>query len=205
MAVERAWIFGDGAQPWSFDCVVRELGSSDSEFTENPVETGVPFADHGFRRPRRLEVECIVTDTPLHDKDVNGNAIADVFAGAKRSATALEKLLDLQEALEPFDVQTGLRLWQGYLIEHLEWDTTAETAEALWFRAVLREVFRLTTATIIYPPRAPGATSRRAAQKTVEGEKKTKEPTATERESAALTLAKGNPLVRQLLGLGAGP
>lgn len=199
MPAARAWIFGDGAQPWSFDGVIREAGSSDSEFTENPVENGVPISDHGYRKGRRLELEYIVSDTRLHDKDANGNVIADVFAGAQRSATALEKLLDLQEALEPFDIQTGLKLWQGFLIEHLEWDQTAETAGALWFRATLRELLRVSTSTIIFPPRAAGATARRAGQKTVEGEKKTTDPTGSDRDSAALSLAKANPLVKGLL------
>lgn len=196
---DRAWIFGDGKPAWSFDCVVRELGSSDGEFTTNPVESGVPITDHAFRQPRRLELEYIVSDTRLHDKDVNGEPIADVFAGAQRSATALQLMLDLQESFEPFDVQTGLRLWKGFLIEHLEWDQTSETSGALWFRAILREVFRLSTATVTFPPRAAGATSRRASKTTVEGEKKTTDATGSERDSAALSIAKGNPIVKGLL------
>ena len=48
-----------------FDCVTSETHEGISELTEHAVETGAPISDHKRVKPRRLTIECLVTNTPL--------------------------------------------------------------------------------------------------------------------------------------------
>jgi hypothetical protein len=187
---ERTWFLGGGQADIGFDSVVRERRSSKMTVTKNPVADGVPISDHAYREPRELELEIRVSDTWLHARDEFGTPKSDRYTSQQgpdalavrgstgetsRSATALAILYDLQESAEPFSVQTGLRLFPNMIIEEIEDETTVKNPTTLSARITLVEVIRVSTRTVIYPPRKPGKPHRQASAKVEGGDKKTDE------------------------------
>lgn len=195
-AVKRAWIIansnvGDdvlGNEVMSFDTVIREGHVSELEVTDNPIETGAVVSDHAFMKPATLEFEGAVGDVWLYGKDQNGNPVTDLFqSSTSRAAVAFARLLGLQRIAEPFSVQTGLKLYQNMVITSLSAEQDKDTAAILFFRAHLREVIRVSTRTVVYPPRKDGKAHRQASKRGSGGEKKGTPPTRTECDSTTMS------------------
>src|SRR4051812_1304085 len=116
--VTRAFIFTDGSEAWSFDAVIREGHTSRATITRNPVETGVKLSDHAYMEPEEIYLEAAVGDVWLHSADENGNPKSDVWASdSGRASNCWHLLRDLQRNLEPFNLQTGLELYEEVMIE----------------------------------------------------------------------------------------
>ena len=155
-----------------FDAVFEETHEADLEVTDNPVETGVVVSDHAFMKPLRVKISAGVSDTPL-------TAVTDdPFASdAGRSRRAFELLTELQKRAEPFDLQTGLKLYENMVCTSIRTSQDKDSSGALLFTAELREVIIVYTQVVTYPPRKPGATKRQAGPKKDKGEQQGKEVT----------------------------
>ena len=148
-----------------FDAVFEETHESELEVTDNPVETGVVVSDHTYMRPMTVSISAGVTDTPL------AAAANDQFASdSGRSRRAYDLLLELQKSGEPFDVQTGLRLYQNMVCKMVRTSQDKDSSGALLFTATLREVLIVYTQVVKYPPRRAGTTKRQAGAKKDNGE-----------------------------------
>jgi hypothetical protein len=155
-----------------FDAVFEETHEADLEVTDNPVETGVVVSDHAFMKPLKVTLSAGVTDTPL----VVGTD--DPFASdAGRSRRAYELLTELQKRAEPFDLKTGLKLYENMVCTSIRTSQDKDSSGALLFTAELREVIIVYTQVVTYPPRKPGATKRQAGPKKDKGEQQGKEVT----------------------------
>ncbi len=175
-----------------FDAVVREAHESTMTVTENPVETGVSIADHMYANPLRLSIAAVVTDTPMRAQ------AGDRFASERsRSQRAYELLMDLQRRREPFEVQTGLRLYRDMVCTGLRTEQDKDTARVLSFEAELREVLIVSTQVVKYPPRKAGATTRQASTKKVKGQVAGKDKAA---DAAKTGTTSGQSLASRLKG-----
>lgn len=155
-----------------FDAVFEETHEADLEVTDNPVETGVVVSDHAFMKPLRVKISAGVSDTPL------AVVADDPFASdAGRSRRAFELLTELQKRAEPFDLQTGLKLYENMVCTSIRTSQDKDSSGALLFTAELREVIIVYTQVVTYPPRKPGATKRQAGPKKDKGEQQGKEVT----------------------------
>lgn len=155
-----------------FDAVFEETHEADLEVTDNPVETGVVVSDHAFMKPLRVKISAGVSDTPL------AVVTDDPFASdAGRSRRAFELLTELQKRAEPFDLQTGLKLYENMVCTSIRTSQDKDSSGALLFTAELREVIIVYTQVVTYPPRKPGATKRQAGPKKNKGEQQGKEVT----------------------------
>lgn len=155
-----------------FDAVFEETHEADLEVTDNPVETGVVVSDHAFMKPLRVKISAGVSDTPL------AAVTDDPFASdAGRSRRAFELLTELQKRAEPFDMQTGLKLYENMVCTSIRTSQDKDSSGALLFTAELREVIIVYTQVVTYPPRKPGATKRQAGPKKDKGEQQGKEVT----------------------------
>ena len=174
-----------------FDAVFEETHEADLEVTDNPVETGVVVSDHAFMKPLRVKISAGVSDTPL------AAVTDDPFASdAGRSRRAFELLTELQKRAEPFDLQTGLKLYENMVCTSIRTSQDKDSSGALLFTAELREVIIVYTQVVTYPPRKPGATKRQAGPKKDKGEQQGKEVTSEAqkeklRESLANALGVG--------------
>lgn len=157
-----------------FDAVFDETHESDLEVTDNPVETGVVVSDHAYMKPLKVTLLAGVSDIVLDDA-----VTSDPFASdSGRSKRAFELLCDLQKKAEPFDVQTGLKLYTNMICTSIRTSQDKETAGVLVFNAELREVLIVNTQAVKYPPRKAGATKRQAGPKKDKGEQQGKEVTS---------------------------
>lgn len=155
-----------------FDAVFEETHEAELEVTDNPVETGVVVSDHAFMKPLRVKISAGVSDTPL------AAVTDDPFASdAGRSRRAFELLTELQKRAEPFDLQTGLKLYENMVCTSIRTSQDKDSSGALLFTAELREVIIVYTQVVTYPPRKPGATKRQAGPKKDKGEQQGKEVT----------------------------
>ena len=155
-----------------FDAVFEETHEADLEVTDNPVETGVVVSDHAFMKPLRVKISAGVSDTPL------AAVTDDPFASdAGRSRRAFKLLTELQKRAEPFDLQTGLKLYENMVCTSIRTSQDKDSSGALLFTAELREVIIVYTQVVTYPPRKPGATKRQAGPKKDKGEQQGKEVT----------------------------
>jgi hypothetical protein len=189
----RAWFLADGTA-LSFDTNIREMHASELTVTDNPVETGVVVSDHAYMQPDRLDMDARVSDVSIHG--VNG---ADPFSSTEiddfgdvslssvsRSQAAWKILTDLQRSAQPFQVQTGLKLYQNMVIISLSGTQDKDTANVLDFHVTLRAIEIVSTQTVTFPPRKPKKPSRTASPKVSSGEKSADPVTSP--QSASLLL-----------------
>lgn len=167
-----------------FDATFREAHTSEIEITESPVEDGSVIADHAYKLPEECVISAAVSDSPLA---VSNN---DQFASPNgRSKKAYELLQELQARRQPFDVQTGLKLYRNMLIKKISTTQDKDSANVLRFEATLRQVIIVGTQVVSYPPRAAGATNNQASQTKDKGEQQAtelKEETPKEKNKSAL-------------------
>lgn len=167
----------------TFDAVFEETHESTLEVTDNPVETGVVVSDHAYMKPGKITLSAGVSDTPL----VVGTT--DVFASdSGRAKRAFELLVELQAKAEPFDVQTGLKLYKNMICTSVRTSQDKDTSGALVFTADIREVLIVYTQVVKYPPRKAGATKRQAGAKKDKGEQQGTEQTGAKKQSLAAKL-----------------
>ena len=177
-----------------FDAVFEETHESELEVTDNPVETGVVVSDHAFMKPLKVTLSAGVSDTPLKYWQSSGGTGKDAWtkqdgddpfaSDSGRVRRAYELLTELQALAEPFDVQTGLKLYSNMVCTSIRTSQDKETAGALLFTATLREVIIVYTQVVSYPPRKAGATKRQASAKKDKGEQQGKEVTETPKKQS---------------------
>lgn len=181
-----------------FDAVFEESHQSDLEVTDNPVETGVVVSDHAYMKPLQLTLSAGVSDTPLDGYGGGYQVVDGALSGGKfdfwsrsapndkfasdsgRAKRAFELLTELQRKAEPFDVQTGLKLYQNMICTSIRTKQDKDTANVLVFEATLREVLIVNTRSVKYTPKAKkGATNRQTTPKQNAGEQQIKQAEAS--------------------------
>jgi hypothetical protein len=99
----------------TFDVTIEERHSDKLNITSHPVQTGADISDHAYKLPQ--EVTLTVGKGALGD----AHAPRDVY----------EKVRELQESREPFDIITGKREYKNMLIRDIMETTSAETENSL--------------------------------------------------------------------------
>lgn len=154
----------------TFDCVISEKHTLELAVTDNPIESGVSVTDHSYMKPYALEIDAGVTNSPMPWR-----LFTDSYGfGEARTKQAFEQLEALMRTREPFDVQTGLKLYTNMICTRVETTQDKTSANVFRFTATLREVIIVSTQTIEYPPREKGKTANQANQKKSSGEKQSK-------------------------------
>lgn len=170
----------------TFDATFEEVHESALEVTDNPVESGVVVSDHAYMQPLRLVISAGVSDTPLR------LPTNDKFSqGESRSRNAFNLLAKLQASAEPFDIQTGFKLYKNMVCTRINAPQSAALANAFEFTAEFREVIIVKTETVTYPARRKaGATSKQASKKKQKGEQQAKEPTEQKKPAVKKSILK---------------
>ena len=166
-----------------FDAVFEEDHTAELEVTDNPIESGVTVSDHAYMKPLKVKIKAGVSDAVLNP--ITRFFGADQFSGGtSRSKRAFDLLCDLQKSAEPFDVQTGLKLYKNMVCTSIRTSQDSSTSSALIFEAELREVIIVTTEAVTYKP-----TKARQAQKPKGGGEQQGKPIEDPKKSDALTKA----------------
>lgn len=165
--------------PVPLDVVAREYHESRLSITTNPVEAGADITDHAYLEPKRLTIEPVIGGW--------GDGVTNGF-GSTRPAAAFEMILALQETREPFDVVTGLTLYQNMLIDSVVVDRVPENSRVLWFVVDLAEVIIVDTETT--PASADGGDASRGSRQSGVGKDRLASGATTDRASP--TVDRGN-------------
>lgn len=153
-----------------FDAVFEEEHYLEMAVTDNPVESGVSVTDHAYMRPHKLRIQAGVTNTPLASKNDGYGS------GELRTREAYRKLEELMVRREPFDVQTGLRLYKSMVCTSIVTDPqSASSSNSLVFTANLRSITIVDTQVVKYPPRKAGKAQNQGGKKKDQGEKQAEE------------------------------
>jgi hypothetical protein len=184
--IDRHFDFGNDAagahEIVVFDSVLSEAHDFEIAIVDDPVETGVSLSDHAYRKPRKLQMEVAVSDTPLLS-DGKGTPSAQLATtwtnggSVRRSVVAWNYIVDKANTFAIFDVQTGLELYQNMMFEAGSASTTKDTAGCLRATIKLKQITFATTQMVAYPPRGPKKTQRAGAESTEEGRKESEETT----------------------------
>lgn len=113
-------IFGRNIGAVPIDVVISEKHTSSLEVAEHPIEGGGLISDHAWRKPRKLIIEGVIASIP--------------------AMSAWEALLSVQEAREPIDIVTGLKLYDSMVVKELTAERDQKTSRILSFTAELQEV-----------------------------------------------------------------
>lgn len=142
---------------FTLDCSINEVHSRESPPTEFPVEDGTTITDHILVKPFQLELNGMVSDTPISliasaittgasavlpraGILAGGAAFALYSAIAKSqspSVLAFGQLLKLQAQRQPFTVITSLQRYPSMWIKSLSVPRDAKTGDALVFKLTL--------------------------------------------------------------------
>lgn len=163
-----------------FDATLREAHTLEIEVTDNPIETGSEVSDHMFVKPKRLTLAAVVSDVNLHPTN------SDLYQGPSRSQAAFQLLESLQESGEPFNIQTGLKLYTNMMCLVVRAEQDKDSDGALLFEADFKEADIVTTQTVTYPPRAAGKTTRQASPTLQKGKQQGTQVTQTQKNQSAL-------------------
>ena len=141
--------------------VIRESHKDELTITEHPIQLGSPIADHAFKRPAELTIECAWSDSPparnLLDAAQNilssTRTASSVLTGeaSTQSKAAYALLRGLQDNRVLLDVTTGKRIYTNMLLQSLSVVTEADSENILMVTAVLREVFIVQAQTATIP------------------------------------------------------
>jgi len=148
-----------------FEGVVSESHTANSTFTNNPVEFGPVITDHRINQPRTLTLTATVTDNPLH-LPVN-NWGADV-SGQTYSKAAWAKLNDIRENSYPFELVSGLQVYNNMLIANMSCSQDVDSLTALNITINFKEV-------IVVKSRTEAVTKESVSQKVYEQTSETAE------------------------------
>jgi hypothetical protein len=138
------------------DVTIEENHLDELEITNHPVEQGATISDHAFKRP--VEVVMRVGWSPSRAIGSSGDILGDLASrvtdvtGRGYIQDAYNQLLDLQEALEPFDVVTGKRNYSNMLLQGLSVTTDKTSENMLMVEARFREVIIVQTQVTTLPP-----------------------------------------------------
>lgn len=127
------------------DVTLEENHEDGLTITEYPVENGANISDHATIKPKRVSIRVAASDA-------GGSLLED--SGENRSIEIYQKLLDLMEAREPFEVITAKRSYKNMLIESISAPTDSQSQNALIAAIECREVITATVETTSVPPRA---------------------------------------------------
>lgn len=178
-----------------FDSTFSEKHEVSAEITQNPVETGVNVADHMFMKPRRVTISAGVSDVHL-------SAITnDQFSGgSSRSQAAYNLLTQLQASFEPFNVQTGLKLYENFVVKTITCEQDKDTPYAFVFIAELEEVIFVSTQMVTLPPLASGSTQRQAGTPVQRGNVQPTQVTDPQKQQEIMDQATGTAALNAIMG-----
>ena len=144
---------------------ISERHNDELEITQHPVEQGASIADHAFKRPARVLIECGYSNSGF-DAGFDPNYVKEQY----------NNFLNLQASRQPFQITTGKRLYTNMLIRSLDCTTDHKTENALLLRVDCQQILIAQTQVVTIPdssvmanPQKTGATQNTGTQQLAPG------------------------------------
>lgn len=121
---------------YPMDLAVSETHGFTSEVAEHPVERGADITDHVRARPITIDMECIVSDTPLakiaNDLTRQGSTLP--------SEDAYAHLLAIRDARQPVTIETSLGTFSSMAMLSLSVPRDAGKSGGLFFTVSFQQI-----------------------------------------------------------------
>jgi hypothetical protein len=138
------------------DASLTETHDVENEVTEHPVEAGYVITDHVRRKPQRVTIEGIVSNTPVISKAVRfatgGDSVED-----GRAESAYATLMAIFDSAKVISIITGLKQYDNMVVESLRFPRDKNTGSTLRFTACCKEIRVAASQTVkVTQPRGAG-------------------------------------------------
>lgn len=135
--------------PMIANVTVEEIHNDEVEITQHPVERTADITDHAYPLPPTLVVR--IGYAPA---GAGGGGFFGLLPGVGDPVSLnsiYQQFLDLKDARELMEVQTGKRVYQDMLIKSLAVTTDQDTENALFITVTLQHVILVNTQTVKVP------------------------------------------------------
>lgn len=157
----RIAIVDRATQFLELEATVRETHTASAQVTDHPVENSTDITDHIRRLPEELQLEGIVSDTPiLVLAAFRATPAVPGTDPTARAKAAYEFLRDIKDQGRLVDVSTKLRDYSNMAITNFSVSRDKDTSNILAFSLTLREIQIATTEVVAGPALAKGAANR---------------------------------------------
>jgi hypothetical protein len=120
------------------DAFLQETHEMRAKATEHPVEDGTSVVDHVQLQPTTLQIEGVVSNTPL---DFIGMPIISAIGGDNDHAQkTFEKLEKLFADRQPITIATTLKSYKNMVLENISIQRNAKTSGALRFSCSAKQI-----------------------------------------------------------------
>jgi len=179
------------------DAVISESHVNEVSLTNNPVELGAEITDHAVVQPKRLNIVAQVSDTPMGLAAFG--QIVDLVTGLfgtsttdniTRSNAAYNAIVQLQEAREPIEIQTKLKLYTNMIITNVSVQQDKNTSRIVRMSIDVQQVI-ITQSEIVQLSEdqlQAGSAKEQASPAEKSGRKEAVEPSAATNKSFAKIL-----------------
>jgi len=175
-----------------FDASLSESHLSEADITDHPVEEGANIADHIRNRPDSIEINGVVTNTPiayLASLTAKSPLTSDLGSVDDRVETAYQELLRIKNAGELVEVITSLRTYKNMVLKSVSVVRDQANGNILNTSVALREMLIANALSVDLPIPAEVVDK----VKTKKGKKSKKAATTKQNETSL-------ELLNQLLG-----
>jgi hypothetical protein len=125
---------------YPMDLAISEAHGFEASVTEHPVERGADMVDHVRARPIEIELECVVSDTPIGAIATDPTRQAEGQDAPLPSEDAYARLQAIRDARQPVTIETSLGTWTSMALVMLSVPRSRETTGGLFFTATFRQV-----------------------------------------------------------------
>lgn len=122
------------------DVTISATHSRSAQITNHPIDKSSPVADHKRNQPEELQMEGLITDTPLI-----GTPDPD------RSRTAFDLLEQFWEGQETITIVTDLAVYTDMAMASLVVPRSADVGNALRFQATFVKMRKVSSQTAAIP------------------------------------------------------
>lgn len=135
------------------DAEIRTVHGKEGQLTEHAVESGAPVTDHYRVRPDEVEIDAIVSDSPLNNIPIPGwgtvTSIGAALAGGDQtpSQTARDALEAYFDNAEIITIETRRRTYEQMVLTSLSYADEVANGNVLRFTVRARRIRLTDTAT----------------------------------------------------------
>lgn len=168
---QRLSIGEKGGDPIVVDASVREVHVVAGEVSDHPVEKGIDIVDHYRVLPRSLEIEAIVTNTPivtgLPGASLVNSAVGLISGDTDPASNAWNELQRFFDEAVVLEISTSLKTYRNMVLTDLAVSRSSKESQALFFTASAREIRFVDTefGTAIKAPSSPLGQAAKSAGK----------------------------------------
>jgi len=127
------------------DCTVQEHHTDRMQITQHPVETGTQISDHAFMLPFEVSLRIGFSDSALPFLSNIRVPTPRLFGSY---LDQYQRLQDLMQARDPFNIVTGKRIYNSMLITDMEVTTDQHTENVLMIEVHCQQVIITSTSSV---------------------------------------------------------